>query len=266
MKHKSTEKAGHSIKFHSTGRGISHFKRKCNGFTLIELLITIAIIAILAGMLLPTLNKAREKAKMITCTGNLRQIGMASLSYTSDNQDYLPPTNAADDNRRITAFLGKYTGTKLYTDKQSGLWFCPSHAQVAPSTGTSGKYYNSYMPIGAGTKIQGTSWYGSGSTGPYDWVFYTAKITFLKPGIYLLTSYQPELVGTDMILRQDPILVQDINQQTPETELKTIFVHQQRAPFFKVNGSIVSKKVRTIATANGHNSNWSDGHWTAELD
>ena len=201
-----------------------------------------------------------------SCTGNLRQIGMASLSYTSDNQDYLPPINAADDNRRITAFLGTYTGTKLYTDKQSGLWFCPSHAQVAPSTGTSGKYYNSYMPIGTWTKIQGASWYGSGSTGPYDWVFYTAKITFLKPGIYLLTSYQPELVGTDMILRQDPITVQDINQQTPETELKTIFVHQQRAPFFKVNGSIVSKKVRTIATANGHNSNWSDGHWTAELD
>lgn len=122
------------------------------------------------------------------------------------------------------------------------------------------------MPIGAGTKIQGTSWYGSGSTGPYNWVFYTAKITFLKPGIYLLTSYQPELVETDTILRQDPITVQHINQQTPETELKTIFVHQQRAPFFKVNGSIVSKKVRTIATANGHNSNWSDGHWTAELD
>lgn len=38
MKHKSTEKAGHSMKFHSTGRGIPHFKRKCNGFTLIELL------------------------------------------------------------------------------------------------------------------------------------------------------------------------------------------------------------------------------------
>ena len=80
----------------------------------------------------------------------------------------------------VLTLFGKYTGTKLYTDKQSGLWFCPSHAQVAPSTGTSGKYYNSYMPIGAGTKIQGTSWYGSGSTGPYDWVFYTAKITFLR--------------------------------------------------------------------------------------
>lgn len=64
----------------------------------------------------------------------------------------------------------------------------------------------------------------------------------------------------------DPVGVHDINQRGIETELKTIFVHQKRASFFKVNGSVVSKKVRTIATANGHNSNWSDGHWAAELD
>lgn len=268
MKHKSTEKAGHSMEFHSTGRGISHFKRKCNGFTLIELLITIAIIAILAGMLLPTLNKAREKAKEITCTGNLRQIGMASLSYTSDNQDYLPPINNSNHGtRRITVFLASYAGTKTYTDKQSGLWFCPSHEQVAPAAGTEGKYYNSYMPIVIGNNAaQGYSWYGSGSTDPGLIVFRTAKIATLKPNVYLLTSYQPKLQDTD-ILMPDPVGVHDINQRGIETELKTIFVHQKRASFFKVNGSIVSKKVRTVGFWKGHkDSNWIDGHWTAELD
>lgn len=62
-----------------------------NEFTLIELLVVVAIIAILAGMLLPTLGRARDMAKGVSCIANLKQLGVTWNLYAEDNKGYIVP-------------------------------------------------------------------------------------------------------------------------------------------------------------------------------
>lgn len=78
-------------------------------FTLIELLVVVAIIAVLAAMLLPALQGAKESAKAAQCMSNLRQVGIAALAYASDWADHSPNWG---NSAVVIANPSKYPGSR----------------------------------------------------------------------------------------------------------------------------------------------------------
>ena len=99
-------------------------KVKHSSFTLIELLVVIAIIAILAAILLPALNKARERGRAASCLSNLKQIGSSNGLYVNDYNGYLPCHN--------TAASGGPFIVNLIFPYHNNLWLynCPSDTDL----------------------------------------------------------------------------------------------------------------------------------------
>ena len=109
---------------------ITHYSARV--FTLIELLVVIATIAILAGMLLPALNSARDKGRSASCMSNLRQFSMGLQAYTMDNSDFVMPGSydskiywfgkSNDPDGYTSGFMYPYLQTKM----GKGVYECPS--------------------------------------------------------------------------------------------------------------------------------------------
>ena len=113
------------MNLHPNRRNISRFKCKSCGFTLIELLVTIAIIAILAGVLLPALNSARGKAIGIQCVGNMKQVGLQVLMHADSADGFWPISKAT------TLQSGNWSRevmqTATLTSPLPKYFFCPAN-------------------------------------------------------------------------------------------------------------------------------------------